>query len=84
VAASPSTGDAPSFGIMRTAADGRITEFAEKPSDPAVLDSSPCRRPLHGVDGLRLRLRRSWLLADHADKTDFGRDLIPISIRNYR
>ena len=78
--------DASQFGLMRTAADGRITEFVEKPKDPAVLDA------LALPDG---RLMASMgiyvfdydvlvkLLAENKEKTDFGRDIIPASIRSH-
>jgi glucose-1-phosphate adenylyltransferase len=70
------------FGIMKTES-GRITEFVEKPKEESLLDS------LQQPDGNYLASMGiyvfNWdvlkrMLGEHADCTDFGREIIPASL----
>ncbi len=65
---------APSFGIMNTDAEGRITEFEEKPAHPRSNLASM------GVYIFSWPVMRKYLSEDDADpnsKNDFGMNIIP-------
>jgi len=79
--------DASSFGIMSTAADGRVTAFSEKPSSPEAMPGDP-GHALGSmgnyiftadvlVDALREDARRQ---TDH----DFGRTIVPGLLKRHR
>ncbi|HWR44712.1 glucose-1-phosphate adenylyltransferase [Sporomusa sp.] len=62
------------FGIMETAASGRITDFAEKPRQPKNNQASM------GVYIFTWKVLKQYLLYDNANKQsshDFGKDIIP-------
>lgn len=89
---------APAFGIMRIDERGRIVEFVEKPHDDAVLDElEPDRAQLEalglehaagfvlasmGIYAFRRGMVGELLLGN--DKTDFGGEVIPSAIDDYR
>ncbi len=89
---------APELGIVATDPDGRIVRFAEKPSDPELLDSLRLKAPLPGQssppNGKREYLasmgiyvfRREALAAVLADRSmsDFGKEVIPAAMNNFR
>lgn len=85
-----SRADASRFGILRRDPDGRITDFVEKPQDPATVERFVSRddaeRPLLGSMGIYLF--RTEVLADlltaHPDHDDFGSQVIPHAIRSLR
>jgi glucose-1-phosphate adenylyltransferase len=70
---------APNFGIMATAADGRVRDFREKPQRAAPLPGDPTRayasmgNYLFDPDVLEHALHEARRLGD----TDFGRDILP-------
>ena len=80
--------DASRFGVLRLAEDGRITAFAEKPREPAVLDTLVSRPgadlPFVGSMGIYIFRRPALteLLASPHD--DFGSDVLPASIVSHR
>jgi len=88
--------DAKSFGIMEIDKDRRIVRFAEKPKDPAVLDSlkvNPDHYPRLGIEGDEefylasmgiYVFNREVLvrLLENTD-TDFGKHVIPAAIGKY-
>jgi glucose-1-phosphate adenylyltransferase len=71
--------EASSFGIISTAADGRVRSFAEKPQHPAPIPGDPGRayasmgNYLFEPDALARVLREGRRLGE----TDFGRDVLP-------
>jgi glucose-1-phosphate adenylyltransferase len=81
--------DAPRFGLLQRGSDGRITDFTEKPKDPAVQQKFSSRddekRPFLGSMGIYLFDTRVLidLLTDNPDFDDFGSDIIPHAIKNY-
>ena len=83
-----STPDAVRFGVLRMAADGRMTDFAEKPQEPAQLaglaSRDDPRLPYVGSMGIyvfRKNALRELLQAPH---DDFGRDVLPSAIHSHR
>ncbi len=89
--------EAQTLGIMQTDATGRITRFAEKPKDPAVLDS--LKLPVEGHQRLGIKKEGELFLASMGiylfnrsvvgqllDNTlpDFGKDIIPKAIQDRR
>ncbi len=82
--------DAGRFGILKRAADCRISAFAEKPKDPGVLQSMVCRddqmRPYLGSMGIYLFNIQTLidLLEQHPGYDDFGGDVIPHAINNLK
>ncbi len=78
--------DAPQFGLLRVDPDDMITEFAEKPKDPAVIDrfSVPGRdgdpRVLAsmGIYVFRMDVLEALL---RGEGTDFGNHVLPRAIR---
>jgi len=78
--------DAPRFGILKSAEDGRVTRFAEKPKDPALLQDMVSRddpvSPYLGSMGIyvfRMDVLMEVLRSDFSDRKmdDFGGDIIP-------
>ena len=66
--------EAPSFGIMNTDSDGRITEFEEKPKKPKSNLASM------GVYIFSWPVMKKYLTEDDADpasQNDFGKNIIP-------
>src|SRR3989440_9045474 len=89
--------EAQSLGIMEINDERRITRFVEKPKEPAVLDSLKLDRELYGkfnVEGdeefylasMGIYVFNREVLVRLLDNTltDFGRDIIPAAIANYR
>ena len=83
------------FGLMRTSADGRIQEFREKPKgedlaqmrvDTQALGLSAeeaLKRPYLASMGLYVFSRETMfdLLNNHPSSTDFGKEIIPASLK---
>jgi glucose-1-phosphate adenylyltransferase len=89
--------DAAGFGIMRTDDARRITQFVEKPSDPAVLESLRIPPPLLAELGLApdaeryqasmgIYLFNRDVLVRCLDNKfdDFGKNVIPAAIKDCR
>ncbi len=81
------------FGILKRDEDGRITRFAEKPKDPALLSELVSRddpeSPYLGSMGIymfRMDTLMDVLRNDYADHKldDFGGDIIPTMIQHGR
>lgn len=81
--------DAPRFGILKRGPDGRITDFVEKPKDPAIQQKFVSRDdenlPFLGSMGIYLFDTEVLieLLTDNPNFDDFGSDIIPHAIKNY-
>ena len=81
--------EASRFGLLQKQADGRITEFTEKPRDPEVLTKFVCRvdpkRPYIGSMGIYL-FNRNILekLLQNFSYHDFGKELIPSSLKDHK
>jgi glucose-1-phosphate adenylyltransferase len=79
-------GQASSFGIVATAADGRVSEFQEKPQRPAAMPGSPARayasmgNYVFDPQVLEEALHEARRRGD----TDFGRDILPRLCRTHR
>ncbi|HOA15544.1 MAG TPA: glucose-1-phosphate adenylyltransferase [Bacillota bacterium] len=70
--------EASRFGIMKTAEDGRITEFFEKPKEPKSNLASM------GIYIFNWKLLKEFLAMDDKDEkssNDFGKDVIPAILR---
>ena len=88
--------DAEGFGLLKTEADGRIVEFAEKPTGEALeamrVDTTQFglsqeeseRRPFLASMGIYVfnYERLVELLKNDTQSVDFGRDVIPEAIKN--
>ncbi|MFA5873065.1 MAG: glucose-1-phosphate adenylyltransferase [Anaerolineales bacterium] len=80
--------EAPRLGILKRGQDDRISAFAEKPKDPAVLSKFVSRadkqRPFLGSMGIYLFNTQVLieLLRDNPHFDDFGGDIIPHAIQN--
>lgn len=100
VAALPvSRKDAKGFGVMKVFGNGRIKEFVEKPKDEGLLDSLVTPEALFsdfgmkaegkpymasmGVYVFKATLLES-LLEQHPEWVDFGKELIPHSLKQYQ
>jgi len=76
------------FGILKRDSDFKITAFAEKPSDPTLLQQMVSRddpeKPYLGSMGIYL-FKTEMLFDLLADKTfsDFGGDVIPHAIKSH-
>lgn len=86
--------DAPGFGILKTDAEHRITEFHEKPPlgdlegkespvEPALEAAGRVYLASMGIYIFDCRVLQE-LLDEHADANDFGKHLIPRAIRERR
>ncbi|MCX7977353.1 MAG: sugar phosphate nucleotidyltransferase, partial [Bellilinea sp.] len=81
--------DAPRFGILKRGADGRITDFAEKPKDPQRLAELVSRddpaRPYLGSMGIYF-FKTNILagLLENNDFDDFGAEVIPYALKHYQ
>lgn len=81
--------DASRFGVVTVDATMRCTDFAEKPTEPAVVERFKCRddeaKPLLGSMGIYVFNREllSHLLTAH-DYEDFGHELLPAAIPRHR
>jgi glucose-1-phosphate adenylyltransferase len=77
------------LGILKREADGQISNFVEKPKDPAVQDQFVSRddseRPLLGSMGIYLFKTKvlNDLLMYHLRHDDFGGEIIPEAIRSH-
>jgi len=84
-----STAEAPRLGILKRSQDCTITDFVEKPKDPAVWDEFVSRddpdRPLLGSMGIYL-FRTSVLseLLEALEVDDFGKEVIPSAIHSHK
>ncbi len=78
--------EASAFGVMATDADGRITEFLEKPKNPPGTPGDPdVTLASMGIYVFRWDFLRELLLRDAEDSNsshDFGSDLIPDIVEN--
>lgn len=74
------------FGVMAVDADGRITEFVEKPADPPAIPDDPDRALasmgiyVFGTRFLIEQLKRD--AHDKASSRDFGKDIIPYVVKH--
>ncbi len=90
--------EASRMGLMKADATGRVLEFVEKPKDPAVVDRFKAPRELfqgHGMNVSGEKYLASMgiyvfepgvlqeLLKDPS-RTDFGKEVIPDSISDYK
>jgi glucose-1-phosphate adenylyltransferase len=81
--------DAPRLGLLKRGANGRITDFIEKPKDSAAqmkfVSRDDEKRPFLGSMGIYLFDTQVLidLLNDNPDFDDFGSDIIPHSIKSY-
>jgi glucose-1-phosphate adenylyltransferase len=81
--------DAPSLGILKRGQDDRITDFVEKPKDPATLSRFVSRadeqRPFLCSMGIYLFNTDILikLLTENPSFDDFGGDVIPFAIQDY-
>jgi glucose-1-phosphate adenylyltransferase len=89
---------APRMGLLKAAADGRVTEFVEKPQDPAVIRRFGAPAELFRRRGLDVREELALanmgiyvfeprvlreVLSDES-KTDFGKEVIPEALAAYK
>jgi len=85
------------FGIMKLTKDGRITEFLEKPSkddDPSsfIMPKTLCglhqvksKKPMYLASmGIYVFRREALLEALKGNEKDFGKEVIPKAIENYK
>jgi glucose-1-phosphate adenylyltransferase len=77
------------FGILKREADGRITDFVEKPKDPDIQNKFISRddpeRPFLGSMGIYMFNTKVLidLLTDFPHHDDFGGDIIPQAIQSH-
>jgi len=81
--------DASRFGILKRDAEGRITNFTEKPKDPAVLEEFVSRpdkkRPFLGSMGIYMFNTEVLLdLLQNTTDDDFGGEVIPGAISTHK
>ena len=77
------------FGIVQTDTQGRVVDFHEKPTDPALLSKLATypdpQRPYLGSMGVYLfRAEALYHLLDTNPGADFGKDVLPASLENCR
>jgi glucose-1-phosphate adenylyltransferase len=81
--------EASRLGILKREAKGRISEFVEKPKDPAIQDRFVSRddpvRPLLGSMGIYMFKTKvlTDLLTYHLRHDDFGGEIIPEAIHSH-
>jgi glucose-1-phosphate adenylyltransferase len=81
--------EAPRLGILKREANGRISDFYEKPKDPDIqkrfVSRDDPQRPLLGSMGIYLFKTRvlTDLLVYHLRHDDFGGEIIPEAIRSH-
>lgn len=75
------------LGIMAVDSDWRVTDFLEKPSSPPAIHGDP----KHALASMGIYMFNTQALCDlvewghaHGEGQDFGRDIIPRAIREYR
>ena len=80
--------EATGFGVMGVDENSRVVEFAEKPSEPASMPGKPgTSLASMGIYVFNTQFLYEQLIrdADNPDSThDFGNDLIPHMVANYR
>ncbi len=89
--------DASALGIMHTDADRKIIQFEEKPKDPALLDTLRIPPALlkemgqkedaelfQASMGIYVFSREALIAALDNDHIDFGKNIIPEVIKNFR
>ena len=78
--------EATAFGVMATDANGRITDFLEKPADPPGMPDAPDKALASmGIYVFSWPFLRDLLEKDAVDPNsshDFGNDLIPDIVKN--
>ena len=87
--------EAPRMGVMKVNEENRVTEFVEKPSDPAVLDRFVAPEGLFGDSGAQedqylgsmgiyvFETELMIKLLEDKTQTDFGKHIIPAAIDNH-
>ncbi|MCF3112144.1 glucose-1-phosphate adenylyltransferase [Niabella sp. CC-SYL272] len=87
--------EAPEFGILKTDENNFITSFIEKPSKdilgdwesdtgPAMQQKGRNYLASMGIYIFNRKLLESLLLKKHPEATDFGKEIIPASISEYK
>jgi glucose-1-phosphate adenylyltransferase len=80
--------EATAFGIMKVDDEDRITQFEEKPSEPAPLPGNEnYALASMGIYVFNMDMLREALTADHADddsEHDFGHDILPRLIESHQ
>ena len=78
--------DATGFGVMAVDADGRITDFVEKPVDPPPMPGNPeVSLASMGIYVFNTKFLFEQLKRDAADPSssrDFGKDIIPYLVQH--
>ena len=79
--------EASTFGNLTIQANGRITDFIEKPQEPQPIPGNPDRAMVSmGIYLFSIQVLRDALNDDHASDNsghDFGKDLIPSMITSH-
>lgn len=81
--------EASRFGILKREADGKISDFIEKPKDPAIQNQFVSRkdpaRPFLGSMGIYMFNTKLLVdyLVNYPDYDDFGSDIIPQAIKSH-
>ncbi|MFY7880339.1 MAG: glucose-1-phosphate adenylyltransferase [Lacibacter sp.] len=87
--------EAPEFGILKADDNGMITSFIEKPKQDVlhewVSDTGSAMRDMGriylasmGIYIFNRKLLNDLLMEEHKNATDFGKEIIPSSISNYK
>ncbi len=80
--------EAKAFGVMTAAADGRVVRFTEKPEQPEPIPGKPgMALASMGIYVFNPDFLYEQLIKDadtHGSTRDFGKDIIPSLIDNYR
>lgn len=80
--------EAKAFGVMGIEADGRVQRFREKPADPDTIPGKPdTALASMGIYVFNTKFLYEQLIRDADDgksEHDFGKDIIPSVINNYR
>jgi glucose-1-phosphate adenylyltransferase len=78
--------EASGFGVMAVNAEGRITDFVEKPANPPSLPDKPgvslCSMGIYVFNSRYLYSELERDIADPGSSHDFGKDIIPQAVRN--